>query len=74
MVLIGGGVAQAEDLIFEKIKKIAANRTIKTRSRNVIIQPVTFGENAATKGAVALILSEVLNLKYLDEIPVREAS
>jgi glucokinase-like ROK family protein len=74
MVLIGGGVAQAEDLIFEKLKKIAADRIIRTRSRNVIIQPVTFGENAATKGAVALILNEVLNLKYLDEIPVREAS
>jgi glucokinase-like ROK family protein len=74
MVLIGGGVAQAEDLIFEKIKKIAEERTIKTRSRNVIIQPVTFGENAATKGAVALILSEVLNLKVLDELPIREAS
>lgn len=74
MVLIGGGVAQAEDLIFERIKKIVAERTIKTRSRNVIIQPVTFGESAATKGAVALILSEVLNFEYLDEVPVREAS
>jgi predicted NBD/HSP70 family sugar kinase len=74
MVLIGGGVAQAEDLIFNRIRKITSERTIQTRTRNVVIQPATFGENAATKGAVALILSEVLNLKYLDEVPVREAS
>jgi glucokinase-like ROK family protein len=74
MVLIGGGVAQARDLIFSRIKKIVAERTIKTRTRNVIIQPVTFGENAATKGAVALILNEVLKLKYLDDMPVKEAS
>jgi len=74
MVLLGGGGAKSEDLILDKIKKIAKERAINTRSRNVIIKPVTFGENAATKGAVALILSEVLNLKYLDEVPVREAS
>jgi glucokinase-like ROK family protein len=74
MVLIGGGVAKAEELIFDQIRKITSERAIKTRTRNVIIQPVTFGENAATKGAVALILSEVLNLKYLDEVPIREAS
>jgi predicted NBD/HSP70 family sugar kinase len=74
IILIGGGVAQAEDLIFDKIRKIAEERTINTRSRNVIINPVTFGDYAATKGAVALILNEVLKLKYLDEVPIREAS
>jgi len=74
MVLIGGGVSQAEDLIFEQVKKIAKDRTVQTRSRNVKIQPVTFGQNAATKGAVALILNETLNLNYLDEVLVKEAS
>jgi glucokinase-like ROK family protein len=64
MVLIGGGVAQAEDLIFEKVRKIARDRTVQTRSRKVKIEPVTFGQNAATKGAVALILNEVLNLNF----------
>jgi predicted NBD/HSP70 family sugar kinase len=74
MVLIGGGVAQAEDLIFERIRKIARERTVQTRTRNVKIQPVTYGQNAATKGAVALILNEVLNLNVLDEALVQEAS
>jgi glucokinase-like ROK family protein len=67
VVLIGGGVSQAEDLIFDKIREIASQRTIKTKSRNVIIKPVTFGLNAATKGAVALILNEVLNLNHLEQ-------
>jgi glucokinase-like ROK family protein len=74
IVLIGGGVAQAEDLIFERVKNIAAKRTIQTRSRNVKIQPVTFGQNAATKGAVALILNEALNLNFLDNALPRETS
>ena len=74
MVLIGGGVAQAEDLIFERVRKIARDRTIQTRSRNVKIQPVTFGQNAATKGAVALILNEALNLNYLDDVLIKAAS
>jgi glucokinase-like ROK family protein len=66
MVLIGGGVSQAEDLIFDKVKDIVKRRTIKTRTRNIVIKPVSFGVNAATKGAVALILNEVLNLNYLN--------
>lgn len=66
IVLVGGGVAQAGDLIFDRIQEIAAQRTIKTRSRKISIRPVTFGLKAATKGAVALILNEVLNLNYLD--------
>jgi predicted NBD/HSP70 family sugar kinase len=74
MVLIGGGVSQAEDLIFERVKKVASERTIQTRSRTVNIQPVSYGQNAATKGAVALILNEALNLNYLDDALQREAS
>jgi glucokinase-like ROK family protein len=72
IVLIGGGVAKAEDLILERINTIAQQRTVQTRTRNVKIQVVTFGQHAATKGAVALILNEALNLNYLDDerIPV----
>jgi predicted NBD/HSP70 family sugar kinase len=64
MVLIGGGVAQSGDLIFDKIRDIVKNRAIQTTSRNVRIEPVTFGMNAASKGAIALILNEVLNLEF----------
>jgi glucokinase-like ROK family protein len=66
-VLIGGGVSQADDLIFNRIENIVSKRTIKTRTRNITIKPVTFGINAATKGAVALILNEVLNLNFINQ-------
>lgn len=64
MVLIGGGVAQSGDLIFEKVREIVNKRTIQTTSRKVKIEPATFGMQAASKGAIALILNEVLNLKF----------
>ncbi len=64
IVLLGGGVSQASDLLFDRLKTIMTNRTIMTRTRKIKIIPVTFGQNAATKGAVALVLNEVLNLNY----------
>ena len=64
MVLIGGGVAQSGDLIFDKVRDIVNKRAIQTTSRKVKIEPVTLGMNAASKGAIALILNEVLNLKF----------
>jgi glucokinase-like ROK family protein len=64
VVLIGGGVAQSGDLIFSKINDIVSRRTIKTASRKVKIEPVTFGMKAASKGAIALILNEVLSLNF----------
>jgi len=67
-VLIGGGVAQSHDLIFSKIREIANKRTIVTKSKRVQIQAATFGMKAASKGAVALILNEVLNLNYSNHI------
>ena len=63
-VLIGGGVSQANDLIFDRVKEVIRENTVKTRSRNVKILPVTFGPKSATKGAIALILNEVLSLRY----------
>jgi predicted NBD/HSP70 family sugar kinase len=74
VVLIGGGVSQAEDLIFDQVKRIIAERTIQTRSRKVDIRPVTFSQKAATKGAVALILNEALNLNIIDKMSIRAAS
>jgi len=74
IVLLGGGVAQAEDLILDRIRQIATERTVQTRTRKVKIEPVTYGQNAATKGAIALILNETLNLNYLDDERIRAAS
>jgi predicted NBD/HSP70 family sugar kinase len=64
LVLIGGGLAQSEDLIFKRIEEIVNKRAMLTSIRNVEIRPVTFGMQAATKGAASLILNEVLKLNY----------
>ncbi len=64
VILIGGGVAQADDLLFAKIQEIVNKRALRTRSRKILLKPVTFGMKAASKGAVALILNEVLNLEF----------
>jgi predicted NBD/HSP70 family sugar kinase len=65
VVLIGGGVSQAEDLIFSRLRYYVNSKTLRTKSRKVQIIPVTFGIKAATKGAVALILDDVLQLNHL---------
>lgn len=65
VVLIGGGVAQARDLIMDNIKDIVDKSTLRTKSRKVQILPVSFGLKAASKGAVALILNEVLKLNNI---------
>ena len=65
VILIGGGVAQAEDLIFDRLRQYVNSKTLRTKSRRVQIIPVTFGMKAATKGAVALILNDVLQLNHL---------
>jgi len=62
-VLIGGGVAQAGDILFDTIKKTVNNRTMSTLSKGLILQPVTNGLKAAAMGSVALILHDVLQLK-----------
>ena len=64
LVLIGGGLAQSKDLIFDRIEEIVKKRAMLTSIRNVGIRPVTFGMQAATKGAASLILNEVLKLNY----------
>jgi glucokinase-like ROK family protein len=63
-VLIGGGVAQSGDLIFEKIREIVHHRSLKTKSKKVVVAGATFGMKAASKGAVSLILNEVINLNF----------
>jgi glucokinase-like ROK family protein len=63
-IVIGGGVAQAGDLLFDTIKTVIRKRSMTTISRDIIILPVKFGMNAAVMGSVALILNEVLHLNF----------
>lgn len=63
-VLIGGGVSQAGDLLFDNVKKTVNRRELHASSMEVVIRPVTFGMKAAAMGSIALILQEVLHLNY----------
>ncbi len=63
VIIIGGGVAQAGDLLFDTVRKTVAARSLNKISRDVLIQPATFGIKAAAMGAIAMILDYVLNLK-----------
>jgi glucokinase-like ROK family protein len=61
-VFIGGGVAQAGDILFDRVRKTVHARALKKTSSNVSILPATFGLKSAVMGAVSLILSGVVNL------------
>jgi glucokinase len=63
-VVIGGGVAQAGDILFDKVRKTVNARSLKRISQEIVIKPATFGTKAAVMGAVSLILDEVLKLDY----------
>jgi glucokinase-like ROK family protein len=63
-VVIGGGVAQAGEILFEKVRKTVNARSLSMISSNVMIRPATFGVKTAVMGAVSLVLSEVINLNH----------
>jgi glucokinase len=63
-VVIGGGVAQSGDILFDKVRKIVNARALKKIAREVIIEPATFGTKSAVMGALSLILREILNLNF----------
>ncbi len=61
-VFIGGGVAQAGDILFDRVRKTVQARALKKISNAVSIEPATFGPRSAVMGAISLILSGVVNL------------
>ncbi len=63
-VFIGGGVAQAGDILFDRVRKTVNARALNKTASGVAIQPATFGPKAAVMGAVSLILSGVVNLDF----------
>ena len=68
-IILGGGVSQSWDLLYNPVKNTITKRAIDTISRNVQVQPATFGIKAAVMGSVALILNEVLHLNHKSGIP-----
>ncbi|MBM3293693.1 MAG: ROK family transcriptional regulator [Candidatus Aminicenantes bacterium] len=63
-IVIGGGVAQSGDILFEKVRKTVQARSLNKISSDVLIRPATFGMKAAVMGAVSLVLNEVINLNH----------
>lgn len=62
IIIIGGGVSKAGDIVFDKIKEVVNRRNFKTMSENCKIVPAGLGTNAGMLGAVALAMLESKNL------------
>ncbi|MFQ5921662.1 MAG: ROK family protein [Anaerolineales bacterium] len=56
-VLIGGGVSQAGDLLFEPIRETVHQRVMSPIFREVEVLPTALGADVGLMGAVALVLS-----------------
>ncbi len=69
-IVIGGGVAQAESLLFSTIRTVVEERSLSRHSREIEIHPATFGAKASVMGAVSLVLDQVLSLQ-LKAVPTR---
>ncbi|HOI49002.1 MAG TPA: ROK family transcriptional regulator [Prolixibacteraceae bacterium] len=61
-VVLGGKVSNAGDFFFDKIHEVFNREQLPFTSRKVKLIPSELKESAAVKGAVSLILQEVLNL------------
>lgn len=61
MVVIGGGIAQAGDIILGPIKRIATACAIRSLSRTCAIVPAELGDNAGIYGGFALVLQKTVS-------------
>lgn len=58
VIIIGGGVSKAGDIVFETIRKVVDKRCFKSMAESVKIVPAGLGTDAGVIGAVALALLE----------------
>jgi glucokinase-like ROK family protein len=72
-VVIGGGVTEAGDILFDAVRNTVKARSLNRISKEVEILPATFGLKAAVMGAVSLIMQKVLNLDYRNGAKLGEA-
>jgi glucokinase len=56
--VIGGGVSQMGDVLFDKVQQVVNKRCFKSMSENCKIVPAGLGTDAGVMGAVALALLE----------------
>ena len=59
MIVVGGGVAQAGDIILDPIRRTATATAIRSLSRTCQIVPAELGDNAGIFGGAAIVLQEV---------------
>ena len=55
-ILLGGGVSQAGELLFEPIRQTVHDRVMSPVFRGIPIQPASLGADVGLMGAVALVL------------------
>lgn len=58
MVVIGGGVSKAGDVVFEKVQEVVNTRCFKSMAEHCKVVPAGLGTDAGVVGAVALALLE----------------
>jgi len=58
IIIIGGGVAEAGDIVFDTVRKVVDKRCFKSMAASVKIVPAGLGTDAGVIGAVALALLE----------------
>lgn len=61
MVIIGGGVSKAGDIVFDKVKEVVNKRAFKAIAESCKIVPAGLGTDAGVIGSVALALLESKN-------------
>jgi glucokinase len=59
VVVVGGGIAQAGDLLFGPLERTMRARAVEIQSRKVRIVPAQLGDNAGVLGGVVLALQKM---------------
>lgn len=68
LVIIGGGVAKAGNILFERVKKEISKRCLRTMADSVKIVPAALGTDAGVYGALAVAMSKC-NIQYISNGP-----
>jgi len=65
-IVLGGGVIQAGEILFDNVRKTINARSLNRTSRGIPLLPPTFKLKAAAVGAVALVMDKLLDLELED--------
>lgn len=60
--VIGGGIAQAGDLLLEPVRRTVDSRAVPLQRRTAQIVPAQLGDNAGVMGAAVLVLDRLENI------------